>query len=74
MVEGELMLVQLTEHCADVEVGVRLDFGSLQTRFDSKCLLKEIESGAHLANATVIASHVVESHCHSELISLAKFF
>ena len=51
---------------------IGLDLGLLQTRFDSKSTLEEVERCTHLSNTAVVASHVVEGHGLTELVVLAK--
>ena len=72
MVQGELVLVELTEDRANVEVGVCLDLGSLKSGLDGQRLLQEVQGSAHLADATVVAGHVVESHRHTKLIRVTQ--
>lgn len=66
------MLVELREHGTDVEMSVCLDFGALQPRLDRQGTLQEVQGGAHLTNAAVVARHVVEGHCLAKLVVLAE--
>ena len=72
VVQRKLVLVQLREHRTDVQVRVSLDLGSLQPRLNRECPLQEVEGGAHFADAAIVASHVVEGHCLSQLVVFAK--
>jgi len=62
VVESEFVLVELREDSADVEMSISLNLWLLETGLDSECALKEVESGSHLSNSSVIASHVVVCH------------
>ena len=73
MIERQLVLVELGEHGANVEVGVRLNLRALQTGLNGKCTLQKVESGSHFADATVVARHVIEGHSLAELVVLAEF-
>ena len=66
------MLVQLRKHCADVKMGICLNLWSLQSCFDGESFLEEVKGSSHLANSTIIASHVVEGHCHAEFVRIAE--
>lgn len=74
MVQSQLVLVELRENSADVQVGVGLDLGFLESRLDSERPLKEVQGRAHLSNTSVVASHVVESHGLAEFVVLTEFF
>jgi hypothetical protein len=43
-------------------VSIGLDFGLLESRFDSQSTLEEVKSSSHLANSTVVTGHVVVGH------------
>jgi hypothetical protein len=62
VVKGKLMLVELREDGTDVKVSIGLDFGLLESRFDSQSTLEEVKSSSHLANSTVVTGHVVVGH------------
>lgn len=68
MVKRQLVLVELGEYGADIEVGIRLDFWTLQARLNSERALQEVEGGAHFTNAAIVARHVIEGHGLTELI------
>ena len=68
MVQGELVLIQLTQDGADVQMSVGLGFWSLQSRLDGQSSLQEVERSPHLANPPVVAGHVVEGHGLAELV------
>ena len=53
-------------------MSVGLDLWSLQTSFDGQGFLQEVESSAHLADASVVAGHVIKSHGHAKLVGLAE--
>ena len=72
MVQSQLVLIELGENCTYVQVGVCLDLGPLQASLDRQCLLQEVEGSTHFANSSIVTSHVIESHRHAELISLAQ--
>jgi hypothetical protein len=63
VVKSKLVLVELREDGADVEMSIGLNLWLLKAGLDSESTLKEVESGSHLSNSSVIASHVVV--CHS---------
>ena len=42
MIERQLVLVELGEHGANVEVGVRLNLRALQTGLNGKCALQKV--------------------------------
>lgn len=73
VVKGQLVLIQLGQHSADVQVRVRLYLGPLKLRLDGQRLLKEVQRRPHFADPTVVASHIVEGHRLAKLIILAKF-
>jgi hypothetical protein len=62
VVKGKLMLVELREDGTDVKVSIGLDFGLLESRFDSQSTLEEVKGSSHLANSTVVTGHVVVGH------------
>ena len=72
VVEGQLVLVELGEHGADIKVGIGLSFRSLQSTLDRQCPLQEVEGGPHFTDSPVVAGHVVEGHCLTELVVLAE--
>lgn len=72
VIQSKLMLVELTQHRANVQMGVGLRFWSLQPALDGQGALQEVQSRPHLANSAIVASHVVERHRLSELIRLAQ--
>lgn len=74
MIQGQLVLVQLGQDGANVQMSVRLDLRSLQSRLDCQSPLKEVQCRAHLANASVVAGHVIEGHGLAELVVLAQLF
>ena len=55
-------------------MSVSLDFWALEPRFNRKSTLQEVESCAHFANSTIVASHVVEGHSLTKLIVFAELF
>ena len=65
------MLIQLGKHCTDVEVSICLDLGSLEAGLNGQSSLQEVEGSSHLANASVVTSHVIEGHCLAKLVILA---
>ena len=68
------MLVELRKHGANVEMRIGLCFWPLQAALNGQSSLQKIESSAHFADASVVASHVVECHGLAELIVFAEFF
>ena len=72
MVQGQLMLVQLREDRANIQVRISLSLGPLQTALNGKRALQEVERCAHLADSSIVASHVVECHGLTELVGLAQ--
>lgn len=72
MIQSQLVLVQLRQDSANVQVGVSLDLGSLQARLNRERPLEEVQGCAHLSNAAIVASHVVEGHGLSKLVVLAQ--
>ena len=74
MIKGQLVLIKLRENCTDVEMSVSLDFWALEPRFNRKSTLQEIESCAHFANSTIVASHVVEGHSLTKLVVFTELF
>ena len=74
MIQGQLVLVQLGQDGANVQMSVRLDLRSLQSRLDRQSPLKEVQSRSHLANASVVAGHVIEGHGLAEFVVLAQLF
>ena len=72
MVQGQLVLVQLREHRANIQVRISLSLGPLQTTLDRERALQEVERCAHLADSPIVARHVVEGHGLTELVGLAK--
>ena len=65
------MLVELREDRANIQVGISLSLGPLQTALDGERALKEVKRCAHLANSPVVARHVVEGHGLTQLVGLA---
>ena len=73
MIECQLVLVELGEHGANIEVGVCLNLRTLETGLNGECALQKVEGGSHFADATVVARHVVEGHSLAEFVVLAEF-
>jgi hypothetical protein len=73
VVESQLVLVELRENRANVQVSVCLDLGSLQARLNRESPLQEGKSKSHFADTSVVAGHVVESHSLSKLVVLTEF-
>ena len=72
MIQRQLVLVELREHGTDVQVSVGLDLGALQPRLDRQGALQEVKCRAHLADAAVVACHVIEGHSLAELVVLTQ--
>jgi hypothetical protein len=66
------MLIKLGEYCTNVQVGVCLDLGPLQTGLNGQSLLEEVECGTHLPDSSIVTSHIIESHCHAQFVGLAQ--
>lgn len=66
------MLIELREHCANIQMSVCLGFWSLKPRLDSQSSLQKVESSSHFTNSSIIASHVIKSHCLTKLVVLAE--
>ena len=53
-------------------MSISLCFWSLKPRLDGQCSLQKVERSSHLTNASIVASHIVESHCLSKLVGFTK--
>tara|TARA_B110000285_G_C15066482_1_gene585434 strand:- start:751 stop:948 length:198 start_codon:yes stop_codon:yes gene_type:complete len=62
VVKSKLVLVELGEDSTYVKVSISLNLGLLKSGFNSQSTLEEVEGGSHLADSTVVTSHVVVGH------------
>jgi hypothetical protein len=71
MVDCDIVSPQLTQHCTEVQMGVRFEAGFLQTVFKLQGFLEELQGGAGVTQSgelhllLVVAGHVVESDCQT---------
>lgn len=54
-------------------MGISLSFWSLKSRLDGQGSLQKVESSSHFSDPSVVAGHVVEGHCLSQLVIFTKF-
>jgi hypothetical protein len=74
MIKCQLVLVQLAQYSANVQMRVRLHLRALESRLNSQSLLQEIQRRPHLPNPSIVAGHVVVRHCLAQFVIFTKFF
>lgn len=74
VVECQLVLVELGEDGTNIQMRIRLRFGSLESAFDGEGSLQKVKGSSHFTDSSVVAGHVVEGHGLAELVVLAELF
>lgn len=73
VVKRQLVLVELGQDGANVQMCVGLNLRALKARLNGERALQEVKSGAHFADTAIVASHIVKGHGLAELVVLAQF-